>query len=210
METLLRNDFTVHYGLPVSTIPNFTVNTSAAYFEVKDDNMLVYTIVGQGVAKYRNIPTINVNVINFESFIDSLPPAFITGIVKCDVIVHDDNQQYFLLNELTDTQPVYVTPYTNSRGLQPGKRQKAISQLLSSLTLIMAVPAIATFVNTHTFRHCCFFNKQAIAPSPITATTAFNRLNTIATGGLRMSSPTIEAFGFEFWEYSGNQVYTLA
>lgn len=27
--------------------------------------------------------------------------------------------------------------------------------------------------------------------------------------GLRMTNPAIEAFGFEFLEYSGNQVYNL-
>lgn len=208
METLLRNDFTVHYSLPVSTAVN-SANTTATYFELKDDNTLIYTIIGQGVAKYQNISTRNISVINFESFINSLPRAFINGKEKCDLIVHDNNNEYFLLNELTDTLPQYVVPFVNARGSQPGKRQKAISQLLSSLTLIMGVPSITAFVNTHSFRHCCFFNKQAIAPPTIIATTAFNRLSTITTGGFRMSSPAIEALGFEFWEYSGNQVYNL-
>ncbi|MDF2382182.1 hypothetical protein JMG10_11930 [Nostoc ellipsosporum NOK] len=209
MEMLLRNDFTTYYGLAVSTVVNISANTAAPYFELNDDNTLIYTIVGQGVAKYRNDSALNVNVINFEAFIDSLPVAFTTGKEKCDLIVHDDNRSYFLLNELTDTQPVYVAPFANSRGPQPGKRQKAISQLFSSLTLIMAVPSITAFANTHTYRHCCFFNKQAMAPATITATTAFNRLSTVATGGFRMANADIEALGFDLWEYSGNQVYTL-
>ena len=48
-----------------------------------------------------------------------------------------------------------------------------------------------------------------MSPPTISATTAFNRLGALTIGGLRMSNPAIEAFGFEFWEYSGSQVYTL-
>ena len=104
---------------------------------------------------------------------------------------------FFLLNELKDRKP------------KKKVRTKSISQLVSSLTLIMNVPSISTFANTHRIRHCCFFNKQSMSPPTINAPTAFNRLNTIVTNGLKMSNPAIEAFGFEFWEYSGNQVYNL-
>jgi hypothetical protein len=210
METLLRNDFTEHYGLQVATIANISTTTTANYFELKDDETLIYAIKGQGTAKYRNVNASNINVIKYEYFFNSLSPAsFIQGKEKCDLIVYDNNRRYFLLNELTDTLPVYVEPFINTQGQQPGKKQKAISQLLSSLTLIMNVPSISTFINTHTFRHCCFFNKQSMSPLTITATTAFNRLSALVTGGLRMSNPAIEEFGFEFWEYSGNQVYSF-
>ena len=209
METLLRNDFINHYGLPATTIANISAVTTAPYFELKDDNTLIYTVYGQGIAKYSNTNTIDITVINYEYFFNSLSPTFIHGREKCDLIVHDNNQQYILFNELTDTLPVYITPFINTQGQQLGKRQKAISQLLSSLNIIMNVPSIATFVNTHTFRQCCFFNKKSISPPSIIAITAFNRLGTLVYGGLRMSNPDIEAFGFEFWEYSGSQVCNL-
>lgn len=210
METLLKNDFTVHYGLPVSTVANISANTSESYFELSDDLTIIHTVIGHGIAKYSNVSKVNITAINFESFINSLPVAFTNGREKCDLLVIDDNKKYFLLNEITDTLPSYVNPFTNTRGNQPGKRQKAISQLLSSLTMILAVPSIQTFVNLRAYKHCCFFNKQAMAPDGIIATTAFNRLDTVVVGGLKMSNPAIEAFGFEFWEYSGNQVYDLA
>ncbi|HMT73127.1 MAG TPA: hypothetical protein PKA77_03610 [Chitinophagaceae bacterium] len=200
METLLRNDFTAHYGLPTSTTANISISTTAQYFEIEDDEhreTRLHLIAGSGMAAYRNNNSYTANIINYDKFITGLPHAFQQGKERCDLIVHTTNQSHFLLNELKDRKP------------KPKVRTKSISQLLSSLTLIMNVPTIRAFANTHTFRHCCFFNKQSMSPATITATTAFNRLGTIVTNGLQMSNPAIEALGFEFWEYSGNQVYNL-
>ena len=38
MENLLKNDFTTHYGLPVSTVTNISVQTNTSYFEIEDDD----------------------------------------------------------------------------------------------------------------------------------------------------------------------------
>lgn len=209
METLLRNDFTTHYGLPVSTTPNLSLNTNATYFELKDDVNLVYTVAGDGVAKYNNTPIYSVTVINYELFVNSLPHHFRQGRLVCDLIVCTNQNQHFLLNELTDSKPEYVDDFVNSSGHRVGKRNKAIAQLLNSLNDLMSVPTINTFAASHTYRRCCFFNKQAPAPPSIRAITAFNRLSTVVLNGLQMPSPAIEAHGFQLWEYSGSQVYSL-
>jgi len=200
METLLRNNFTAHYGLPVSTTANISIITTAQYFEIEDDKnreIQLHLTTGNGMAAFRNTKGHTVIIINYDKFISGLPHPFQQGKERCDLVVYTSNQQYFLLNELKDRKP------------KAKVRTKSISQLLSSLTLIMNVPAITTFANTYTFRHCCFFNTQSMAPTPITATGAFNRLGAMVTGGLRMSNSSIEAFGFEFWEFSGNQVYNF-
>lgn len=212
METLLRNDFTAHYGLPISATANISISTTAQYFEIEDDEhkeTQLHLVAGSGMAAYRNTNSYTTTIINYDKFITGLPHAFQQGKKRCDLIVHTTNLRYFLLNELTDTLPQYVQPHINSRGQQPGKMFKAANQFIQSLIDLMTVASIATFANTHTFRHCCFFNKQSMSPPTITATTAFNRLGTIVTAGLRMPNLDIEAFGFEFWEYSGNQVYNL-
>lgn len=200
MEILLRNDFTTYYGLPISATANISITTTAQYFEIEDDEhkeTQLHLIAGSGMAAYKNTNSYTTTIINYDKFITGLPHAFQQGKERCDLIVHTTNLHYFLLNELKDRKPKNKV------------RTKSISQLLSSLTLIMNVPAIATFANTHTFRHCCFFNKQSMSPPGIKATTAFGRLASLTTGGLRMPNADIEAFGFEFWEYSGNQVYSL-
>jgi hypothetical protein len=209
MEILLKNDFTVHYGLSISTLDNFSMQTNASYFELNDDTSLIYTSSGQGIAKYRNPLCLMVTVINYETFLNSLPHTFLDNREKCDLIVYTANNQYFLLNELTDTNPQYVNSFTNNRGFQPGKRVKAISQLLKTLTDLGGVLSINTFIASFTIKRCCFFNKQISSPPTINATSAFNRINTIAINGFQMSNPDFEEFGFELYEYSGGQVFNL-
>jgi len=207
MESLLRNALTAHYRLPPTSISNISKSTDLRYFELKDDITLIYTTVGSEVAKCSNIETLQITVINFESFFYSLKESFVHGKENCDLIVYDNNHQYIVFCELTDTASKYIEPYRNNKGQQPGKKQNAISQLLNTLKVIMQVPEILNDANSFRNRHCCFFSKQAKSPSSISATTAFGRLSTITTQGFRMANSDIEAFGFEFWEFYDNQIY---
>jgi hypothetical protein len=213
MEKLLRNDFTIHYGLPISGTPNFCINTIAQYFEIEDDlnkETILFFNTGYGTARYQNDNALNIEIINYDKFITGLPASFQQNRDRCDLIVHTiENKQCFLLGELTNTLPKYVQPYVNTQGQNIGKLAKAKNQFIQSLSDILNVPSIRTFVMTFTKKHCCFFNKQPNPPNNINAITAFNRLNGIAPNGLKMSNASIEAFGFEFWEFSGTQVYIL-
>ena len=55
MESLLKNYFTAHYGLPVSTVQHISATTTVNYFELNDDAVLIYNTIGDGIAKYRNL-----------------------------------------------------------------------------------------------------------------------------------------------------------
>jgi hypothetical protein len=201
MENLLKNDFTAHYGLPVSTVVNISVRTNTVYFEIEDDEnreVVLHLTVGNGMAKYSNRLRQEVIIINYDKFITALPHAFQEGKKRCDTIVYtNENQQYFLLNELKDRIP------------KSKVRSGAKAQLLASLTLLMDVPTIHSFVNTFSVKRCCYFNKQSIAPIIINATNAFNRINSISTNGFKMSYPAVDVLGFEYYEYSGSQIFSL-
>lgn len=209
METLLKEKFTVHYGLPVSLVSNISQQTNAPYFELKDDSILIYTSKGYGVAKYNNRNLFSVIATNYEAFINSLPPKFLKNRENCDLIVYTQSNQYFLLNELTDTLPEYIEPHQNSSGFQQGKRTKAIGQLKASLKDLMAVNDIETFIASFSERRCCFFNKKPNTPKTIIAVNAFNRVNAISPDGFKMSDPDIESYGFSLFEYSGEQTLNL-
>jgi len=200
MENLLRIDFTAFNALPASTITNIRSNTLLTYFEVEDVNRVIQIqgTTGFGTGKYRNPQAKDVTIIDYDGFLTSLPAAFQHGKKRCDIIVYTSDDSHFILNELKNRNP------------HPSLLTKATAQLLSTLTEIGRVPTIATFINNFIVKKCCYSNKQSIPPSPIVnATTAFNRINTLVTNGLKLSYPPIEAFGFELYEYSGNQVIDL-
>jgi hypothetical protein len=128
-----------------------------------------------------------------------LPNAFQHGKKRCDIIVYTADDSHFILNELKNRNP------------KPSVLTKATAQLLATLSEIYRVPTIQKFINSFVIKKCCYSNKQAIPPSvTVIATTAFNRINTLVTNGLKLSYPPIEVFGFELYEYSGNQVIDLS
>ena len=200
MENLLKIDFTAFNSLPASTT-NIRTNTSLTYFEVEDVARVIQVqgTTGFGTGKYKNPAGNNVVIIDYDGFVTSLPNSFQHGKKRCDIIVYTLNNSHFILNELKNRIP------------KAGVLTKATTQLLSTLTEIIRVPTIQTFINNFTTKKCCYSNKQAIPPSPnVNATTAFNRINTLVTSGLKISHPQIEALGFELYEYSGNQIRDLS
>ena len=207
MKDLLKFDYTAHYNQPVSTIDNFYTSTRNIYFELKDDINLVYNDKGQGVARFNNPREIEVFVLNYEEFVKSLSPVYKNRRQVCDILLHTANEKQLLLCELTDTFEKYVNTFSNDKGSQPGKRNKAIKQLQQSLSDLIAVPSIACFIEKHSTKQCCFFNKQPKAPVTINAVNAFNRINNLSSNGFEMPVPEIEKFGFRFFEFWGGMVY---
>lgn len=208
MEALLKSDFIAHYALGICTVRS--VSTNNKNFDLIDDTMMVHPS-GTGIAKYNNINQKEVKVINYELFINSLSGAFQRGREKCDLIAYTLDHSHFILNELTDTDPKYVPDFTLTDGTpRIGKRNKAIAQLRKTLIDISKVPSILYFLNSHRSKKCCFFNKQINSPLGIRATAAFNRLSILSTDGFKVSDPVIESFGFELWEFSGNQTCKLS
>ncbi len=196
MKNLLENDFIAHYKLAVNVTVNI-VSTTDISFELKDDTTLVYPS-GAGIAKYSNTAEKEVNVINYETFFKSLSSCFQQGKKNCDLIVYTTDFSHFLLNELTSTN--------KKKGR---KRTHSIEQMLQVLKEIWAVPSIKCFINSYSVKRCCYFNKKVQAPAiQIKAAQSFGRLRDIKCG-FKMPVPDIESFGFEMWEFSGNQTYQL-
>jgi len=201
MDNLLKNDFAIHYGQPISNIAGMTMITNEPYFELEDDkrgNILLYTKFGMGMARYSNPQKISMTIINYDKFFTSLSHNFQQGKKRCDLIVYStDSPKYFLLNEL------------KNRDYRDDVKQSAVKQLLESLKIIIDVKAIHNFINNYHTKMCCIFNKPPLPPTGITAIVAFSRLSSVATNGFKMSNPDIEYYGFELWEFSYDQIYLL-
>jgi hypothetical protein len=222
MKDLLENDFINHYNrhpdLPVKKDEINVIHSiiEDVDFKIDDKTGKINSDCNEiyGIAKYSNPNKQKINIINYEQFIKSLPPRIKNtediGKDVCDYIVYSENRQYFLLNELTNTAPEFVYEYENSKGIQEGKLAKAQRQLAHSLESINNVPRINSYIQQFTTQQCCFFNSYNIAITDINAEQAFNQLDELdESEPSKLSNPEIEALGFEFWIYSGNQTYVL-
>jgi hypothetical protein len=200
MENLFLISYTAHFGLPIATTKRFTLTTNAAYFEVEDDvnrELVLHNRAGTGMARFSNPKHLQVTIVNYDKFLTSLPSAFQDGKQRCDLVLCSDSNEYFILGELKDRVP-------------NGKvRKGAKEQLVASLSIMLQVAEFVNIATSKTTKRCCYFNKQSKAPASLSAITAFNRLPSLYLDGFKMSSPSIEALGFEFYEYTGNQTVRL-
>ena len=201
MEDLLKINFIAQYGLPPSTVTNFIIETSEPYFEIEDTNtgeIVKHTESGLGMAKFSNSNSLSIKIVNYDKFVtEILDESFKNGRKRCDIILSCFSDRYFVLGELKDRNP------------KAKVRSIAKKQLLDSLQTLLAVPEIKDYINSKAIKRCCYFNKQATTPTRLIATNAFNRLTNIYQDGFKMNNPDIESFGFEFFEFTGQQTMKL-
>lgn len=195
-----------HYGLPVPTTTNWFIKTVETYFEIEDTNageIVLHTARGAGMGKFSNSDALEVTIFNYEKFITSIKSTtFQTGRQRCDILLNSNDDKYFILGEIKDRAII------NSR-YRKNVRKGAKEQLLASIRTILVVPEITSYLINKNTKRCCYFNKQSASPAILSATTAFNRLPSFYPDGFQMSKPDIEAFGFEFYEYTGEQTMKL-
>lgn len=198
MEHLLRVDFVKHHSLPACTVDFQLVNHST--FEIDDISRVLHVRAGitNGMAKYENPQLKQVSVVDYDGFLTSTPHLFQQGKKRCDVILHTTTDtSHFLLNELKDRIP------------KTEVLTGATAQMLATLNELYTVPSIVNLIATFSTKKCCYCNRQSTAPASITATTAFNRVSTLAPHGFKLTNTDIQNFGFELWVYSGNQTILL-
>jgi hypothetical protein len=204
MENLLLKDY-INYHSVTTNLLSISQITKESYFEIDDINnvIIIKTSKGDGMVKYENPLQKEISIIDYDNFFSSIIPlSFQVGKKRCDLIVHTLNDQtYFLLNELKAKNNAFF----ESDNIEGAKKQ-----LISTLTEIFTVQTLKNFINLFTNKICCYCNSYPKSPSiVINATSAFNRLNMIAPDGLQLSEPRIEAFGFSYFEYKGNQTIKL-
>jgi hypothetical protein len=195
IEDLLTKDLIAHYQLPDTKITPLHLKNS--YFELDDidGQGLTQVSTGTGSAKFSNPKQLEITVIDYERFIDAInDPIFQKDRGRCDLFCTADD--YFVLGEIKKRQQISTA------------RKKAKKQLLASLKTLNEVPQIATFMSSKREKCCCFFYKKPSDIAPLSAVSAFNRVDTY-TDGSEGEAPHITALGFKFYEYKSDNVFTF-
>lgn len=203
---ILSVDFVTHYGLQAPILSNWVKSTNSTYFELEDTSsgLVISYSANSGSPRVRNSGGHALTIANYEVFLNALPNMFQSGKKRCDFVFTDDDATNlcFILGEIKDISlPSSEKNHTIRKG--------AKNQLLSSLQTLMAVPSIAGLAATKSIRLCGYFNKQALAPFPLSAATAFNPFVRLFPNGIKKDNLAMEALGFEFYEYTGEQTLTI-
>jgi hypothetical protein len=201
MDELLIHVFVEYYALPKdeSILNGLVLATDYPQFGLSDTPneglMLHLEDLNSSSAKFSNLRSRYVKIYNYEKFIDRQPHVFQRNRSRVDFLLIDTTLRNFILGELKTGSPDNKT------------RKKAKEQLLNSLSDLAAIDQ--DLLHRFQLKRCCYFNKQVLAPVGINAIDAFNRLPNIISEGFRKDWPAIQKYGFEYWEYQGNQMLKL-
>lgn len=75
---------------------------------------------------------------------------------KCDFLHIDAQEKRFVLNELTCSAEKYVNPFSNTKGLQDGKRIHAKNQMTNVIQLFSELVSFKEYVSTFSERIALF------------------------------------------------------
>lgn len=207
-----------HLGRVVAIDESYT---KEHHFDLNGEKDALVVAFGEGRASFYNNAQSEVSILDYEGYIDKYAgTAFHTGRLKCDCILESEKGAIVILNEITSSNSGMENlqkAITGKRSYPKGKFEKAENQLLESLQTLSGVPEIAAYFAKKTKRVClCSYklyasDEQSLIGNPVSV---FSRGQAEADrqageNGVKISSPMIEAFGFEFRRISHSFSYCI-
>lgn len=134
----LKTGFLSHYGVRWDSSKNSLrrEEKSSIKFEIKDKEDTIVQYTGHGVSVLNNKLNVNVEIIDFEDFMNQFDdtPAGIED--RCDFIINPiAGYDVIVFNELTETKSRYIHPFVQptTGEEREGKLNYAKGQLKSSI-----------------------------------------------------------------------------
>ena len=196
-------------------------HTKEHRFDLSGKNDTLVVAFGEGYASFCNDTQSEIAILDYEGYIDKYAgTVFHTGRIKCDYILESEIGATVILDEITSSS----SGMDNLQKAIPGKKsyhggkfEKAESQLLESLRTLSAVPELASHFAKQAKKVClCSYKlytsaEQSLIGNPVSV---FSRGQAEANrqageNGVKISSPMIEALGFEFRRISHSFSYCI-
>lgn len=220
IKTLIDMHFASHYGLGREVTID-EVHTTESRFDLSENDGASVVAYGSGYASFGNAPQSDIAVLDYEGYIDKYAgTAFQNGRGKCDCILESDAGMTVILDEITSSSSGVENlqkPIHGRKNYEGGKFEKVEHQLLVSLQTLKGVPEIAAHLDAQTKKVClCSYKlytseEMNLIGNPVSV---FSRGQVEAerqTGenGVKISSPQIEAMGFEYRRISHSYIYSI-
>jgi plasmid stabilization system protein ParE len=131
-------------------------NTDQEKFELTDSiNYSGLSTQGEGIAVFSNPTKYEIEIINFEKYINLFNINTLAGKgKKCDFLLHTKKgiHQCIICAELTKSKEDYLDDHLVYGSIEPRKRAKAVTQLEATINKLADVPEIGRFIEQHETR----------------------------------------------------------
>ena len=214
VKTLFINDFVTHYGITTTVVAD-EYYVDKRLFELDDKVGCPIVSYGEGKVRFVNVPG-GLDVFAYERFIYSTDVTFQDRLRRCDYLLTSSSTNYVVcLVELTSSINGLEGLAQSHKDLPGGKIKKIERQLLVSLQTMLGVPAIAANFAARQHRICIgayrvfrHRNKKQRIKFPNNRYLQIEEKETNPNGA-HISSPAIEALGFEYRRITHGGVFRL-
>lgn len=195
--------------------------TKEERFDLKGENGASVVAYGGGFASFKNDSHNEIAVLDYEGYIDKYAgSAFHKGRLKCDYILESEKEATVIFNEITSSNRGIENlqkAITGRKSYPGGKFEKAENQLFYSLQTLSGVPEVAAYFEKQAKKVClCSYKlyvseEQSLIGNPVSVFTRGLSEADMQAGenGVKISSPQIEAFGFEFRRISHSYTFNI-
>ena len=197
MISLLKNQFVNYLNSRKPHLPPFngsclnvrSESISDPCFDIMDKKETIAQPIGKGSATYNNPNGIVITFIDFEGFINQLPPDLQKDLKRCDFLAYDlEGLLFFILNELSLSSSA------------KNKLSDAIKQLHQVVFYFYETSEIKDFISKYRRKQCIFSNKHELIQTPDGVADAFNLIQGYLHEPIFHKYQPIEKLGFELIE----------
>lgn len=198
MILLLKDQYISYLNSKRANFPPFdgaalclkTEVASDVHFDIMDKQATICLPIGKGSATYHNPQKKKILFIDYEDFINKLPPNLVHEIKRCDFIAYEINRglSFFILNELSQSSSA------------KNKLNAARQQLHATALNLCKTPDIQSFINRFAIKKCVFSNKTQRINTPKNIANAFFRIQSYLPAPIIHNYQPITKLGFELIE----------
>lgn len=220
IKALIDTYFASHYGQR-RVVEIDEIHTTDSHFDLREEDGVVVVEAGSGYASFGNEDRHDIAVLDYEGYIDKYAGTkFHEKRLKCDCILESESGRTIILDEITSSgrgMGKLLEPISGKREYPGGKFEKVEQQLFVSLQTLSDVPEIAAHFSAQAKRVCLCsyklytFDELELIGNPVSvfARGQAEAERQAGEDGVIISSPKIEALGFEYHRISHNYTYAI-
>lgn len=184
-------------------------------FDLIDSNKIFVVEHGKGTGSFENVEGFEIEVLAYGKLVKEYDARYASfkGRKNCDFILYSAANSTIIFNEHTSSDNGNQHLDKEDKDTRLTKFQKVVIQLRDSVKKMLEVPDINNFITTCSTKICLcsykLYNGENYTQK------AFNRpfaviAKEVGEDGIKLSSPEIEQYGFEYRRISHDYSFKIS